>query len=128
MKPRKQSTAAKVRKLRPRIERELQQGMSKNTIRKKMIIEKLIDLTSTAHFNKIVSEFELDGSFTEAMSDDFRVVDVSAITSGTSDPVPPQDAPYLPPVTTKPQAGSKRYFDTPSDDDRFDAEMSGGGK
>ncbi|MCV0382624.1 MAG: hypothetical protein K5799_04090 [Erythrobacter sp.] len=127
MKPRKQSAAAKIRKLRPRIERELQHRMSRNAIRKKLISEGAIDLTSTAHFNNIISDFNLERSTSEAGPDDHRTIYVPATNSEGSGQATPAGAPYSPP-SAKAQAAGKPYFDTPSADERFVAEMSGGVK
>lgn len=124
MKPRKPNAAAAIRKLRPRIEREMQEGTPKNAIRVRLIKEGAIAKISGAHFNNIVSEFALeDVKMHETGSPVIAARPVAGAGQVSSAP-----APMSPPQSSETTPSPKRHFDTASDDNRFTSEMIGGAK
>ena len=124
MKPRKPSAAAAIRRLRPRIEKEMQEGRSKNAIRIRLISEGAITKISGAHFNNIVFEFALEDAKMHASGSP----DIPARPAAEAGHVHPATAPVSPLWISEATPQSKRYFDTASDDDRFTSEMIGGAK
>jgi hypothetical protein len=125
MSRRKNSATAKIRRNRSRIERELEQGRPKNEVRKILIKEGIIPPVSAAHFNNIVSEFELETPSVEVLPNDGRPAEVASMVGQSVGQVPVRVQPSSPTVLPGERSAAKRYFDTPSGDDRFDAEMSG---
>lgn len=128
MKPRKNSAAARIRRQRSRIEREFQQGRHKNEVRKDLIKEGAIPPISASHFNNVVSEFEFETPSFTALPNDAPPADVASMVGQPVGQAPAGVEPSSPPTVPKTQSATKRYFDTPAADDRFDAELNGGVK
>lgn len=128
MKLRKNSATAQIRRLRPRIEREFEQGRPKNEIRKILIKEGAIHPVSAAHFNNIVSEFELETSSVEVLPYEGKPAEVASMVGQSIGQVPVGVEPTSPPVFPKARSAANRHFDTPAVDDRYEEEMSGGVK
>ena len=125
---RKNSATAKIRRNRPRIERELEQGRPKNEIRIILIKEGAIPPISAAHFNNVVSEFELETPSVEVLPNDGKPAEVASKVGQSDGQVTVGVEPNSPPVVPKARSAANRHFDTPAVDDRYEEEMSGGVK